>query len=88
VPSRDWRWTFALLLDDGELALEQRDAVAREPAVGLELRSPGPRVPMPPPSRSRCCHMWRRPRQAVLELRDLDLEPRLARARVRAKMRG
>ncbi len=31
----------------------------REPSVGLELLSPGPRVPTPPPRRSRCCHIPR-----------------------------
>ena len=37
-------------------ALQLRDPVAREPAVGLDLGLAGPRVPIPPPSRSRWVH--------------------------------
>ena len=45
------------------------------------LVSPGPRVPMPPPSRDSSTPAPRQPRQQVVELRQLHLEPALARAR-------
>src|SRR5439155_22629270 len=67
--------------DRGEVALEARDALADEPPVGLELRLTG--SPRADPARlpfEMLPHAGE-PRQRILELRELDLEPRLARAR-------
>ena len=43
--------------------------------------SPGPRVPMPPPSRDSAVAGADQPRQQVLQLRELDLQLAFARAR-------
>ena len=42
--------------------------------------SPGPRVPIPPPSRESRIALAREPRQQVVELGQLHLQPALARA--------
>src|SRR5712692_8930539 len=42
--------------DAVEIAAYLLDPVADHAAIGFELVSPGPRVPMPPPRRSRCFH--------------------------------
>ena len=54
------------------LSTETRRRASRRSVSSCD--SPGPRVPTPPPRRSRCCHMPAHARQVVLELRELDLE--------------
>ena len=47
----------ALHPEPAQPALEERDARARSRRSVSSWLSPGPRVPTPPPRRSRCCHM-------------------------------
>ena len=64
----------ALLLEPLEPALQERDAAARDPAVGLELRLAGaPRADAAAEALEVLPHAAHA-RQVVLELRELDLE--------------
>ena len=70
LPSR-----VALAAELGEAALEdRRRGCGRCRRSVSSCVSPGPRVPTPPPRRSRCFHMPAHARQVVLELGELDLE--------------
>ena len=88
--SRSARITERLERDVAELALQRRDPVARQPAVGLDLRlarSAGADAAVDAPGaeplevRPQAAH----PREVVLELRELDLELALGGVRVRGE---